>query len=115
MKELIGLLNDLTKAQEALKEMGVHVFVGLKPTGGNPSKPQRSLATKTMTSLTSPEKILETALAKAAGKKVARQSLIEEVKFQWDLSNLQIGQGLRSLCHHKLLKYDSISGIYKIL
>jgi hypothetical protein len=114
MKELIVLLNRLTEVQEELKGMGVHLHIGLKPSGGN-NKPQKSLAAKPMTSLTSPEKILETALAKAAGKKVSRTALIDEVRFQWNLTGPQIGQGLRRLCQHKLLKYDSVSGIYKIL
>lgn len=117
MKELISLLNDLSIAQEALKRMGVHVFVGLKPTGGNSKpQPQRSLAVKPMVkNMSSAEKILETAVAKAANGRVSRDSLIKEVKFQWNLSGPQIGQGLRSLCVHKYLKFDSVSGIYKIL
>lgn len=115
MKELISLLNDLTKAQESLKILGVHVSVGLKPTGGATQKPQRSLATKPMKAATSAEKILETAAASAANGKVSRASLINEVRSQWNLSGPQIGQGLRSLCVHKYLKFDSVSGIYKIL
>ena len=116
MKELIVLLNDLTQAQESLKLLGVHVFVGLKPTGGaSTQKPQRSLATKPMKAATSAEKILETAAASAANGKVSRASLINEVRSQWNLSGPQIGQGLRSLCVHKYMKFDSVSGIYKIL
>ena len=115
MKELILLLNKLTETQEALKILGVHVYVGMKPTGGNSNKPQKSLATKPMKDLSSAEKILETAQAKAANGRVSRDTLIKEVKFQWNLSGPQIGQGLRSLCVHKYVKYDSVSGIYKIL
>ena len=67
------------------------------------------------TAATSAEKILETAAASAANGKVSRASLINEVRSQWNLSGPQIGQGLRSLCVHKYLKFDSVSGIYKIL
>ena len=117
MKELISLLGKLTEVQESLKLLGVHVHVGLKPTGGTTTqKPQRSLAVKPMgKSMTSAEKILETAAASAADGKISRATLSADCRSQWGLSGQMIGQGLRSLCVNKYLKYDKVSGIYKIL
>ena len=116
MKELISLLNDLSTAQEQLKQMGVHIYVGLKPTGGKAQIAQRSLAVKPMgKSMSSAEKILETAAASAADGKISRATLSADCRSQWGLSGQMIGQGLRSLVVNKYLKYDKVSGIYKIL
>ena len=110
MKELILLLNKLTETQEALKNLGVHLHIGLKP-----QTPQRSWATKPMTkSMSSAETILQTAIATAADKKISRSTLSADCRAQ-GLSGQMIGQGLRSLVLSKHLRYDKVSGIYKIL
>lgn len=116
MKELIVLLTRMTETQEALKNLGVHLHIGLKPTGGAATRPQRSLAVKPMASkMSSAEKILETAAASAADGKISRATLSADCRSQWGLSGQMIGQGLRSLVVNKYLKYDKVSGIYKIL
>ena len=110
MKELILLLNKLTETQEALKNLGVHLHIGLKP-----QTPQRSLATKPMTkNMSSAEIILQTAIASAADGKISRSTLSADCRAQ-GLSGQMIGQGLRSLVVNKHLRYDKVSGIYKIL
>lgn len=110
MKELIVLLTRMTETQEALKNLGVHLHIGLKS-----QTPQRSLATKPMTkNMSSAEIILQTAIASAADGKISRSTLSADCRAQ-GLSGQMIGQGLRSLVLNKHLRYDKVSGIYKIL